>query len=133
MSHTIAAVSTGNVVSAIGIIRLTGGTFQNFTLVNGANSAYTDILGLLEENAYYTVDGTAVTVPAGTLKLTGTVKVEKAHRDHCVCVGALDHSCQAENWSAWESTTTLPTAAGNYYLVNDVTLAKAWDFTGGVI
>ena len=43
---------------------------------------------------------------------------------HCVCVSnatACDHSKQ--KWVAWESTNTLPTESGNYYLTADVQLS----------
>ena len=63
---------------------------------------------------------------------------EPAHRDHCICggkaVGKGDHtSCSTiTDWIAWgdsdTETTTLPSAAGNYYLVSDVNLAKVHYF-----
>ena len=47
---------------------------------------------------------------------------------HCVCGGNTDfngHDTHTDvEWSEWNSTDSLPTASGNYYLANDVNLAK---------
>ena len=47
---------------------------------------------------------------------------------HCVCGGDTDfngHDTHTDvEWSEWNSTDSLPTASGNYYLVNDINLAK---------
>ena len=46
-----------------------------------------------------------------------------ADHQHCVCdaaVSGCDHTKQT--WTAWESTSTLPTTSGYYYLVEDVQL-----------
>lgn len=43
---------------------------------------------------------------------------------HCVCFSktqGCDH--KETKWQAWESTTSLPTTSGNYYLLSDVKLA----------
>ena len=49
---------------------------------------------------------------------------------HCVCGGTTDvgdHDTHAdETWKPWNTPDALPTEAGNYYLVNDVTLTRAW-------
>ena len=111
-----------------GVICLTGGTFDGLRLVNGANSAYTDILGILGKDAYYMADGTAVTPEAGTLSLSGSVTVVAGHVDHCVCTDGAEHSCQITEWQPWSSETSLPGTAGNYYLTTDVTLRGAWDW-----
>jgi len=43
---------------------------------------------------------------------------------HCDCggnaKGMTDHSCSTVTWTAWTSTTSLPTASGYYYLTGDV-------------
>ena len=47
---------------------------------------------------------------------------------HCVCGGSTDfngHDTHTDvEWSEWNSTDSLPTASGNYYLANDINLAK---------
>ena len=47
---------------------------------------------------------------------------------HCVCGGNTDfngHDTHTDvEWSEWNSTDSLPTASGNYYLANDINLAK---------
>ena len=46
---------------------------------------------------------------------------------HCVCGGNADfngHDTHTDvEWSEWNSTDSLPTASGNYYLANDINLA----------
>ena len=48
---------------------------------------------------------------------------------HCVCGGNTDfngHDTHTNvEWSEWNSTDSLPTASGNYYLANDINLATA--------
>ena len=52
---------------------------------------------------------------------------------HCVCGGENtvgDHTAhQAVEWTAWTQTDALPTTAGEYYLVDDVTPAHDWEIT----
>ena len=47
---------------------------------------------------------------------------------HCICGGSTtvgDHTSHTDiDWIPWISTDSLPTAAGNYYLVSDVTLPE---------
>lgn len=47
---------------------------------------------------------------------------------HCVCGGDTEfngHDTHTDvEWSEWNSTDSLPTASGNYYLANDINLAK---------
>lgn len=47
---------------------------------------------------------------------------------HCVCGGNTDfngHDTHTDvEWSEWNSTDSLPTASGNYYLANNINLAK---------
>ena len=60
-----------------------------------------------------------------TENLTLNAKWAEKHI-HCICGGANDvgdHTTHSDiTWTAWTSTDSLPTAAGNYYLVNNVTL-----------
>lgn len=48
---------------------------------------------------------------------------------HCVCGGSTDfngHNTHTDvEWREWNSTDSLPTASGNYYLANDINLATA--------
>lgn len=68
-----------------------------------------------------------------TTNLTLTAKW-KQHR-HCVCGGSTDVGDHTQHttdelWTAWTATDSLPTSAGNYYLVNDVDIAEGsrdWD------
>lgn len=51
------------------------------------------------------------------------------HIMHCVCGGNTDfngHDTHTNvEWSEWNSTDSLPTVSGNYYLANDINLATA--------
>lgn len=58
------------------------------------------------------------------------------HTAHGACICALSGAaCSHEQltWTAWESTTSLPTDAGNYYLTAPVKLEAKADFTGKVV
>lgn len=42
---------------------------------------------------------------------------------HCHCGGEADHTCDSDIiWTAWTSTTSLPTESGYYYLTADVNI-----------
>lgn len=49
---------------------------------------------------------------------------------YCECGGAAEgkgtHVCEAVEWTQWTETTSLPTTAGYYKLMNDVTLSAAY-------
>ncbi|WP_454970164.1 choice-of-anchor J domain-containing protein [Eubacterium sp.] len=51
------------------------------------------------------------------------------HIMHCICGGSTDfngHNTHTDvEWREWNSTDSLPTASGNYYLANDINLATA--------
>ena len=55
---------------------------------------------------------------------------------HCVCGGAVtagDHTSHTSvTWTPWTSTNALPTAAGAYYLVNDVALSGSWNVSSNI-
>ena len=55
---------------------------------------------------------------------------------HCVCGGNTDfngHDTHTDvEWSEWNSTDSLPTASGNYYLANDINLAKEQTVKNGI-
>ena len=76
----------------------------------------------ISESAYRSVvyrDGTLYMATDGSHK-------------HCDCVGTnatCDHA--AEEWAAWESTTSLPTS-GKYYLLNDVVLTAEQSISSSV-
>jgi len=109
----------------------------------------------LESGYTVTVSGTALTIafdPALPEKVTIGVAVSKngykvndgevvsvsLHR-HCLCgaIGsaahcAADHDKTVLDWKPWTATDSLPTSAGNWYLMNDVTLAAAYTPADGV-
>ena len=100
MSHTIAAVSTGNQVSAIGIIRLTGDDCiavadKVFTLYS--NKSLNEIpdrklmLGDLHDKAGRTIDSCCVVVSHGPHSYTGEDTVEfHCHGSPAVLAAALE-------------------------------------------
>ena len=100
MSHTIAAVSTGNAVSAIGIIRLTGDDCiavadKVFTLNN--NKSLLDapdrklLLGELHDKAGRVIDGCCVIVSRGPHSYTGEDTVEfHCHGSPAVLAAGLE-------------------------------------------
>ena len=53
---------------------------------------------------------------------------------HCICSGSADvgdHTVHTDtDWTPWTSTDSLPTKAGSYYLMNDVTLTYDLDRGG---
>ncbi len=53
---------------------------------------------------------------------------------HCDCGGNAkgmpDHSCTDVTWTAWTSTTSLPTASGHYYLTADVNVSADTRLSG---
>ena len=57
---------------------------------------------------------------------SGQPTVQEAAHTHCVCGGEADIGDHTEHtditWMAWTATDSLPVTAGNYYLVDDVTL-----------
>ena len=100
MSHTIAAVSTGNVVSAIGIIRLTGDdciaiSDKVFTLMNKKPlAALPDrklSLGDLHDKQGRTIDSCCVIVSRGPHSYTGEDTVEfHCHGSPAVLAAGLE-------------------------------------------
>ena len=70
---------------------------------------------------YFTTDSTyrAVTYKDQKLYLTS----DDSHK-HCLCKTKNTDGCDHADlvWIAWESTTSLPNADGNYYLLSDVQL-----------
>lgn len=57
---------------------------------------------------------------------------------HCVCGDKActktsgGHSGQNTEWTAWNNYTSLPTEAGNYYLVYDVKISYTWECKGNI-
>lgn len=82
--------------------------------------------------------GTLTVYADGVAVNTLTVEVLDQHV-HCVCGGHTEgvgnHSCTDVEWIAWGTTdtekTTLPTTAGNYYLVSNVTISAAQNMPAG--
>lgn len=83
--------------------------------------------------------GTVTMSIGGTVVDTITVTVAE-HIDHCVCGdhanGMKNHTCATVEYTAWGNTdaekASLPTTAGNYYLVSDITLSAAQKISSGV-
>ncbi len=77
--------------------------------------------------------GTVTATVDGTTVESVAVTVLDQHK-HCACgahaSGISSHSCSELEYQAWGSTdaekTSLPTAAGNYYLVSDISLSAVW-------
>ena len=100
MSHTIAAVSTGNVVSAIGIIRLTGDeaiavSNKVFTLNNKKSLTSAPdrklLLGQLHDKQGRTLDSCCVIVSRGPHSYTGEDTVEfHCHGSPAVLAAGLE-------------------------------------------
>ena len=100
MSHTIAAVSTGNVISAIGIIRLTGEDCiavadKVFTLNNGKSlDAAPDrklMLGQLRDKQNRVIDSCCVIISRGPHSYTGEDTVEfHCHGSPAVLAAGLE-------------------------------------------
>ena len=100
MSHTIAAVSTGNQVSAIGIIRLTGDDCiavadKVFTLNSGKSlQTISDrklLLGDLHDKSGRAIDNCCVVVSHGPHSYTGEDTVEfHCHGSPAVLAAALE-------------------------------------------
>ncbi len=100
MSHTIAAVSTGNVISAIGIIRLTGDDCiqvadQVITLYNKKSLTTAPdrklLLGELRDKQGRTIDQCMVTVSRAPHSYTGEDTVEfHCHGSPAVLVSGLE-------------------------------------------
>jgi len=67
----------------------------------------------------------------GVLKLA----VKPTHTDHPVCGKTCTHDTTHETitWTAWESTTSLPSEANNYYLTADVTISSRWEPANGTV
>ena len=57
-----------------------------------------------------------------------------AQHNHAVCGKAAcdDEGHSDEVWAVWDSTDSLPSTAGNYYLTNDVTLSSTWNVTAQI-
>lgn len=84
--------------------------------------------------------GTVTLSIDGQVVDTLTVTV-KEHQDHCACgghaKGMKNHTCKTlTGWQAWGDTaaekTKLPTSAGNYYLVSDITLSASQKLYGTI-
>ena len=100
MSHTIAAVSTGNVVSAIGIIRLTGDECieiagKVFTLNSGKPLTSVPerklILGQLHDKQGRVIDSCCVIISRGPHSSTGEDPVEfHCHGSPAVLAAGLE-------------------------------------------
>jgi len=84
----------------------------------------------------------AVTIPASLIGSADSVEVYHSdyvsakrtitieHHIHCTCgstAGSETGHDAEQEWYVWKSANSLPTAAGYYYLANDVTISSTWD------
>lgn len=91
------------------------------------------VAGTGDELAYFTSDSgyKELTVKDGQIYID-----EDGSHTHCVCVSGKGKGCDHADitWTAWESSTTLPTTSGSYFLTDDVTLTdEAITAKGSVI
>lgn len=60
----------------------------------------------------------------------GVALADEAHT-HCICGGEVsvgDHTAHTDvTWTAWNDSASLPATAGNYYLMQNVTLSGTWE------
>ena len=82
-----------------------------------------------------TTDAQAFDAQSGVAGQSGDAAVVNAAVDaegshtHRICGDAscTDDAHAEIEWTAWESSTSLPTASGSYYLTTDVTLSDTWN------
>lgn len=78
-------------------------------------------------DGWYKADGTKWDCASDVVTEDMTLMAMWKHI-HCICGGNTtvgDHTAHADiDWMPWMSTDSLPTTAGNYYLVGDVTLPE---------
>ena len=105
MSHTIAAVSTGSAISAIGIIRLSGDgcidiAGKVFTLNSGAPLAFAPekklCLGSLRDKSGRVIDACCAVVSRGPHSYTGEDTVEFCHPRRIHQAGLLKRKAGAD-------------------------------------
>ncbi len=102
---------------------LTEGSAINVTLKD-----LTDVFGTVSseaEAAYLTSANTIMLVKVNADKGL-YLEAKPSEHNHCLCAtgdkrGCTDHT--SVKWTEWTDSQSLPTAAGNYYLENDVELA----------
>lgn len=61
----------------------------------------------------------------------GYLKLASEHV-HCICGGDDESHGEKIKWTAWTDESSLPTAAGNYYLATDVYLSSEWGIPSNV-
>ncbi len=135
------AASTRNSISGKSVIA--GGAGSNLNIPSGktiavgdlepgsnisvtATGIFTDANGASANNAqYFTGDAGCYVSPTPGGMFAGD-------RGYCECGGTqpVGHTCETVAWKEWTSTTTLPTANGNYYLTGDVTTVKQSWYAG---
>ena len=81
------------------------------------------------DSSWVKINGQVVSMDKGSF-VFGIVKPPVVH-DHCQD-GLTDCGHTQESWQAWTATDSLPTTEGNYFLAEDVTVAKVQTVTGNV-
>ena len=94
--------------------------------VFGAKGEATRVCGFITKNEK------GIHVPAGKLQAYQAAWTEWV--DYIVedSASAEEHKHNDVTFTAWTGTTSLPNAAGNYYLTKDVTLPYKWEVPSGV-
>jgi hypothetical protein len=101
---------------------------------SGAVKLYTDADCTTEVGADATSTLTvyAKGISAGSATITATSNADSEKKASCdVTVNAAAHTHNDITFTAWTSNDSLPTAAGSYYLANDVTLGSLWNVPEG--
>ncbi|MBR3510171.1 MAG: InlB B-repeat-containing protein, partial [Lachnospiraceae bacterium] len=100
----------------------------------GAVKLYTDADCTTEVgvDATETLTVYAKGISAGSATVTATSNADSTKSASCnVTVNAAAHTHNDITFTAWTSNDSLPTAAGSYYLANDVTLGSLWNVPEG--
>jgi len=101
---------------------------------SGAVKLYTDADCTTEVGADATETLTvyAKGISAGSATVTATSNADSTKSASCtVTVNAAAHTHNDITFTAWTSNDSLPTAAGSYYLANDVTIGSTWNVPTG--
>lgn len=113
-------------------------TEENAERVSEQLEAIAEAMESLTEEQIAELDMTRLNAISEAMNAPMTVAEGKTHihylcgGDECNKVGHTE--TDKVTFKAWEETSALPKAVGNYYLMNDVTLSSAyWDHDNGVV
>ncbi len=113
-------VESGKSLSADASIGVSGSLNQ--TVVTGT----TDTTGFFSDKEEYCLKDNE----------NGGLKLQRQTQTHCVCgeTNCPDSKTHGEaiEWKAWGGLTSLPSDAGNWYLMHDVTLSDTWEVRANI-